>query len=135
MSWFRFCSIVCAVWSVAFFFLPGLSNDIFAIEDAVGLHAEDWTRLLGLSLFGLAFLLNTANASSNEELKRSIARGVLIFTLPCAAIMTYWQIIPDGRWNRLDIANIVLLCAISYGLLVNTGLWIWRNGREVEMAV
>ena len=28
--------------------------------------------------------------------------------------MTYWQIIPDRRWFRFDIVNILLLYAISY---------------------
>ncbi|HAL48488.1 MAG: hypothetical protein FI707_12050 [SAR202 cluster bacterium] len=122
MSWFRFCSIICAVWGVAFFFLARLGNRIFAYDYVENLRAEDWTRLLGLSLFAVAFVLNAAHTSPNDELKRNVARGVLIFTLGCALLMTYWQVIPDGRWNRLDIANIVLLYLMSYGLFTKSGL-------------
>lgn len=78
--------------------------------------------MLGLALFAVAFLLNAAHASPNDELKRTIARGVLILTLGNALVMTYWQIIPDGLWNRLDIINIVLLFLISYGLVIHSGL-------------
>jgi hypothetical protein len=37
----------------------------------------------------------------------SAARSGLIFIVPCVLIMTYWQITSDGRWNRLNITNIV----------------------------
>ena len=45
-----------------------------------------------------------------------------MFTVSCALLMTYWQIIPDGRWNRLDIGNIFLLSVMSYGLYMESGL-------------
>ncbi len=122
MSWFRFCSIICAIWGVAFSLLPRLGNEIFGNDYVINLHAEDWTRLVGISLFAFAFLLNAAHASPDGELKRNIARSVLIFTLGAALIMTLWQAIPDGRWNRLDIANIALLYLMSYGLFINSGL-------------
>ena len=88
MSWFRFASIYIALSSVAFFFLPHLSNEIFGIKYVASLHAEDWTQLFGLAGFAWAFLLNAAHASTNEEMKRTVARANLIFTLPCALLMT-----------------------------------------------
>jgi hypothetical protein len=78
--------------------------------------------VLGLTGFPFAFLLNAAHASTNEEMKRTVARAELIFTVPCALLSIYWQIIPDGRWNRLDIVNIVILCILSYGMFLNSGL-------------
>lgn len=122
MSWFRFASIYIALGSAAFFFLPHLSNKIFGIKYVVSLHAEDWTQLFGLAGFPWVFLLNAAHTSTNEEMKRTVARAHLIFTVTCALLMTYWQIIPDGRWNHLDIANIVILFIVSYGMFINSGL-------------
>ena len=125
-SWFRFGSVILAAWAAAFFFLPRFSNELFGVDYDVNRHAEDWTQLIGLASLALAFMLNAAHGSSNPEARRIIARGVLVFTVPCALVMTYWQIIPDGRWNRLDIANIVLLVVMSYGLFVQSDLW-WRR--------
>lgn len=127
MSWFRFASIYTTLGAAAFFFFPHLSNEIFGIKYVVSLHAEDWTQLFGLAGFPMAFLLNAAHASKNEDLKRTIARAELIFTFPCALLMTYWQIIPDGRWNHLDIANIVILYTVSYGMFLNSGLVIKKE--------
>ncbi len=42
-------------------------------------------------------------------LEPSAARSGLIFIMPCVFIMTYWQIISDGRWNRMNITNVVIL--------------------------
>jgi hypothetical protein len=122
MSWFRFCAIIYVVWGVAFFFLPNLSNEIFGVDYVDNEHAEDWIQLVGLGLFGLAFLLNAAHRSSNAELRRAIARGGLIITVSYALMLTYWQLIPDGPWNRLDIVNAVLLYVLSYGLFMNSEL-------------
>jgi cytochrome bd-type quinol oxidase subunit 2 len=123
MSWFRFSAIIGGVCGATFFFLPHLSNVLFGVNYVSSPHAEDWTQLFGLSLFGLAFILNAAHTSKNAEMKRSVAHGMLLFTLPCALVMTYWQVIPDGRWNRLDIVNIMVLYLMSYGLFVNSGRW------------
>ncbi len=129
MSWFRFCSVIFAAWGVAFFFLPRFSNELFGVDYVVNLHAEDWTRLIGLTMFAMAFMLNAAHRTSNSEVRRIVARGVLMLALAIAIVMTYWQIIPDGQWNRLDIANIVILLVMSYGLFKQSGLRIdlWRS--------
>ncbi len=124
MSWFRFCSVIFAAWGVAFFFLPRFSNELFGVDYVVNLHAEDWTRLIGLTMFAMAFMLNAAHRTPSAEARRIIARGSLVLTLSIALVMIYWQIIPDGRWKRLDIANIVLLGAMSYGLFAQSGLRI-----------
>ncbi len=124
MSWFRFCSVVFAAWGVAFFFLPRFSNELFGVDYVINLHAEDWTRLIGLTMFAMAFMLDAAHRTSNSEARRIIARGVLMLSLAIAIVMTYWQIIPDGRWNRLDIVNIVLLLVMSYGMFRQSGLRI-----------
>jgi hypothetical protein len=42
---------------------------------------------------------------------------VLTLTVPSALLLTYWQLIPERRWIRLDIADIALLSFISYGML------------------
>ncbi len=118
---FRVSSIIALVWGLAFFALPRVSNKNSGIDYEDNLHAEDWTRLLGLSFFAFAYLLHGAQRSANQELRQTIARGVLIVTFSGALVMTYWQIIPDGRWNRLDLANAAILYALSYGLLMNSG--------------
>jgi hypothetical protein len=123
MSWFRFSALFGVICGSAFIFFPHLSNVILGINYSGSLHAEDWTRLLGLAIYGLSFIMNAAHISQSMEFKQSAARGMLIFSLPCAIISTYWQIIPDGRWNRLDIINIFLLFLMSYGLLMNSGLF------------
>jgi hypothetical protein len=122
LSWFRLLSIYSALCGTVFFLLPHRSNELFGINYITSLHAEDWTRLFGLSLFPLAYLLNAAHGSKSEELRRIVARGVLFFTVPCAAIMAYWQVIPDGRWNRLDIGNVVILGVLSSGLLAESAV-------------
>ncbi len=123
MSWFRFSALVGIICGSAFTFFPHLSNVIFGINYSGSLHAEDWTRLFGLAIYGLTFIMNAAHNSQSLEFRQSAARGMLIFSLPCAIVMTYWQIIPDGRWNRLDIINIFFLYLMSYGLLMNSGLF------------
>lgn len=122
MSWFRFCSAIFAVWAVVFFFLPAFVNEFVGIDYVASQHAQDWTQIFGVTALAFAVVLNEAHRSGNVEVRRVVARGVLAFTLPCALLMTYWQIIPDGAWNRLDIANIVLLGVMSYGLFVQSGL-------------
>ena len=56
------------------------------------------------------------------SLEPSAARSGLIFIMPCVFIMTYWQIISDGRWNRMNITNVVILYIMSYVLFVKSGL-------------
>ncbi|MDP6823904.1 MAG: hypothetical protein QF554_11515 [Dehalococcoidia bacterium] len=128
MSWFRVSAVILALWAVAFVFLPRFSNELFGNDYLVNGHAEDWTRLVGLALVPMAFMLNEAHGSSNPEARRLIARGALIFTVSCGLLMTYWQVIPDPRWNRLDIVNIVLLGVMSYGLYMESALWGRRAG-------
>ena len=129
MSWFRVSAMIFAAWAAAFFFLPRFSNELFGNDYLVNGHAEDWTQLVGLALIPMVFMLNAAHGSSNLETKHIIARGALMFTVSCALLMTYWQIIPDGRWNRLDLLNIFLLAMMSYGLYMESGLW--RRRRSV----
>lgn len=121
MSWYRASSLMCFLWSIAFTILPGLTNRLFGKDYLASPHAEDWTRLFGLSVFVIAFFLNEAHRSSVPELRRSVARGALLFFASCAALMTYWQLIPDGHWNRLDIANVLLLYIVSYGMFTKSG--------------
>ena len=129
MSWFRFGSVIFAAWGVAFFFLPRFSNELSGVDYVVNLHAEDWTRLMGLTMFAMAFMLNATHGTSNPEARHIIARGVLMLSLALAIVITYWQIIPDGRWNRLGIANIAILLVVSYGIFAQSGLRIgrWRS--------
>ena len=127
MSWFRFCSAIFAVWAVVFFFLPRFINELVGIDYVVSQHAEDWTRIFGVTALAFAVVLNEAHRSANAEVRRIVARGVLAFTLPCALLMTYWQIIPDGRWNRIDVANVAILFIMSYRLFVQSDLWRRRR--------
>ncbi|MBT5774154.1 MAG: hypothetical protein HOH95_07230 [Dehalococcoidia bacterium] len=126
MSWLRLCAIIFFAWGVAFAILPRFVNELVGVDYIVNLHAEDWERIAGLLMFAPAFLLEAAHRSSNAEVRRTIARGVLISTLGCALLMTYWQLIPDGRWNRIDVINVVLLYGISYVLFVESELVGWR---------
>jgi hypothetical protein len=87
--------------------------------------------LFGLTGFSYAYLLNAAHSSTTEEMKRIVARTALIFYVPCVLVMIYWQIIPDGRWNRLDIGNIVILCILSYGMFLNSGFM--GKGKAVKL--
>ncbi len=118
MSWFRLCSIIFAGWAVVFVIFPRFTNEFAGIGYSANKHAEDWTQLVGLLSFGFAVVLNEAHRTANVAARRVIARSVLACTLPCALLMTYWQIVPDRRWIRLDILNIVLLFTMSYGLLL-----------------
>ena len=117
MSWFRLSSLIFGFWAVVFFVFPRFSNEFGGIGHVTSGHAEDWTQLIGLFSLGFAVLLNEAHRSTGTDVRRIIARSVLVFTLPCALLMTYWQLIPDRRWLRLDILNIALLYLMSYGML------------------
>ena len=55
-------------------------------------------------------------------MRRGVARGVLALTLPGALLMTYWQIIPDRRWVRLDIVNVMLFYLMSGGMFLKSEL-------------
>jgi hypothetical protein len=116
MSWFRFSSLVFAFWFVVFFFFPRFSNEFAGVGYTSSGHAEDWTRLIGLFSLGFAVLLDAAHRSASSEVRRSVAYGVVAFALPCALLMTYWQIIPERRWFRLDILNIMALYVMAFGL-------------------
>ena len=116
MSWFRLSSLIFAFWALWFFCLPGFSNEIAGVGYITSGHAEDWTRLIGLYSLGFAVLLNEAHGSTSADVRRCVARGVIALALPGALLMTYWQIIPDRRWFRLDIINITLLYLVAYGM-------------------
>jgi len=116
MTWFRSSSLVFLFWAVVFGVFPRFANEFAGVGYDSSPHAEDWTRLVGLFALAFAVLLNEAHRSASGAVRRSIAVGVLVFTIPCAALMTYWQIVPDRHWFRLDILNILLLIVISYGL-------------------
>lgn len=115
IPWFRLSAAIFAFWAVVFFFFPKWSNDFAAVNYVRSRHAEDWTQIIGLFSFGFAILLNEAHRTSSAIAKRLISCGVLAFTLPCAVLMTYWQVMPDRRWFRLDILNISLLYLMSFG--------------------
>lgn len=83
-----------------------------------------WFRLSSL---GFAVLLNEAHRAASADVRRIAAISVLSATLPCAFLMTYWQIIPDRQWIRLDIMNILFLYLMSYGMFLQSGLWRPKN--------
>ena len=114
--------MIFSFWTLVFFFFPRFTNEFAGIGNA-GKHADDWTQIAGLFSLAFAVVLNEAHLTLNSDVRRIVARGVLAFTLPCAALMTYWQIIPDRRWFRLDILNIVLLYLMSIGLFLQSDLW------------
>jgi uncharacterized membrane protein len=116
MPWFRASSIVFAAWAGVFFFFPGFSNAFGANNYVSNGHAEDWTRLVGLFSLAFAVLLHEAHRSPSAEVHRIVSRAVLCLTVPCALLMTYWQLVPEPRWVRLDIVNIALLVVVSYGM-------------------
>jgi hypothetical protein len=117
MPWFRASSVIFAAWAVVFAFFPHQSNELGAVDDVTSKHAEDWTQIVGLFSLAFAVLLYEAHRSANPDVHRVVARGVLSLTVPCALLMTYWQLIPARRWIRLDIADIALLCLVSYGMV------------------
>ena len=120
--WFRFCSLIFAMWGLVFFFFPHFTNEFAGIGYVASEHAEDWTQIVGVFSLAFAVVLNEAH-HTNVGARRIVARGVLAFTLPCALLMTYWQIIPDRRWVRLDIANILLLYLMSIGFFLRSDVW------------
>jgi hypothetical protein len=79
-------------------------------------HAEDWTQLVGLFSLAFTVLLYEAHPSASADVRRVVARGVLSLAVPSVLLLTYWQIIPERRWIRLDIADIALLCFVTYGM-------------------
>ena len=127
MSWFRVSSLIFVVFAVPFSVFPHWSNEISAVGYVFSGHSEDWTQLLGLACFGFAVLLNEGHRSPSEAVHSAVARGVLAFSLPCALLMTYWQLIPDRLWFRLDIFNLTLLYVISYGMLTKAKLGLPRR--------
>ena len=75
--------------------------------------------------------LNEAHhCAAGANVRRIIARGVLTLTFPCAVLMTYWQLIPDRRWIRFDIANIALLCLMSFGMFLHADVWKSERGNR-----
>lgn len=116
MPWFLASSVIFAVWAVVFFVFPAFSNEFGGIGYTKSGHAEDWTRLVGLFSLAFAVLLYQAHRSASVEVRRVVARGVLSLTVPSVLLLSYWQIIPERRWIRLDIADIALLCFVTYGM-------------------
>ena len=123
MPWFRITSIPFAGWGVLFAGFPHFTNDLAAIGYESSKHADDWTQIVGLLSIGFAVLLDQAHRSANDVARRVVARGVLAFTVPCALLMAYWQIVPDRRWTRFDIGNITLLFLISCVLFSASRVW------------
>jgi len=122
MPWFLVSSLIFAVWAGVFVFLPRLSNEFGGIGYVASPHAEDWTRIVGLCALAFSVLLYQAHRSTDADLRRVVARGVLALTVPSALLMAYWQLVPDRRWIRADIVNIALLCLMSYGMLLHSQL-------------
>ena len=117
MSWFRASSLVFGLWAVVCVILPGLTKEIAGVGYVRSGHAEDWTQIVGLFCLAFVVLLDQAHRSQDARVRRNVARGVLTFTLPCAFLMSYWQLMPERRWFRLDNGDIVLLFLVSYGML------------------
>ena len=104
------------------------------MRSAVGHHATNRRADIGQiafiqqntlrHLFSLAFavMLHEAHRFGEPGLRRGVARGVHALTLPCALLMTYWQIIPDRRRVRLDIVNVVLFYLMSGAMFFQTEL-------------
>ena len=126
MSWFRAAAFVFAGWAAVCVLLPRLTNEIAGVGYVRSEHAEDWTQITGLFCIAFAILLNEAHRSPSPEVRRTVARGVLALAMPCAILMTYWQVIPERRWFRLDIADVILLYVIAYGMLQHAQLR-WRR--------
>ena len=135
MSCFRWCAAIFGFWAVVFVFFPTFTNERAGIAFVGSKHAEDWTQIVGLFSLAFAVLLNEAHRTVNAGVRRIVARGVLAFCLPCALLMIYWQIIPDRRWFRLDIANILLLCIMSVVMFPRSDLrnpWRPKSSRLPE---
>jgi hypothetical protein len=126
MPWFRASSVIFGAWAVVFFFFPRYSNEFGGVGCITSKQAEDWTQIVGLFSVAFAVLPCQAHRSANHDVRRIVARGVLSLTAPCALLMSYWQLIPEPRWIRLDIANIARLCFVSIGMLWRGGLWRQR---------
>jgi hypothetical protein len=122
MNWFRASAIIFGAWAAVFFFFPRFSNEFGGVGYDTSKHAEDWTQIVGLFSLAFAVLLYQAHRSASADVRRTVARGVLALTAPSALLMTYWQLIPERRWIRLDIANIALLCLVSYGMFLESDL-------------
>jgi hypothetical protein len=116
MPWVRASSLIFLAWAVVFLLFPRQSNELGGIGYIRSKHAEDWTQIVGLFSCAFAVLLYEAHRSANSQVRRVVARSVLALTVPCVLLMTYWQLMPERRWIRLDIADIALLCFISYGM-------------------
>ena len=122
MPWFRVSAVVFSLWGVIFFAFPVFANQFAGIGFVGSKHATDWTQLVGLFCLSFTVLLEAAHRSASAELRRIAARSALTLTLPSAVLMTYWQLIPDRQWVRLDILNVVLLLLMSFGFFSQSGL-------------
>ena len=120
IPWFRITAFLFLCWAILFAGFPHLTNSLAAIGEKPTKHADDWTLLFGLFCLAFAVLLEEAHRSANTVVRRIVARGVLVFTVPCILIMSYWQMIPDRRWTRFDIGNISLLVLISCVLFMES---------------
>lgn len=117
MPWFRITSILFLGWAVLFAGFPRFTNSLAALRYVPNEHADDWTQIVGLFCLGFAVLLDQAHRSGNEVARRVVARGVIACTVPCAVLMSYWQLTPEPRWTRFDIVNIALLAIAAIVLL------------------
>src|SRR5688500_18497605 len=127
MPWFRVSSMVFSLWGIIFFVFPTFTNQFAGIGFVGSQHAKDWTQLVGLFCISFAVLLEATHRSASHEVRRIAARSALTLTLPSALLMTYWQLIPDRQWVRLDILNIALLILMSYGLFSQSDLWVAKR--------
>lgn len=128
ISWFSFTSIGFAFWGFVFTFFPKFTNEFAGLSYTDSAHAEDWTMLVGLLSFGFAVLAIQAHRSESFEVKGVVAVSILSCALPCALLMTYWQLIPDRRWIRLDVMNIFLLYLMSLGMFLHIRQWRRKRG-------
>ena len=113
MSPFRVGSILFAAWGLVFVARPYRANELAGLAYTTTGHTEDWTRIAGLFCLAFAALLESAHRSDGEALRRTTARVVLAFAVPCAVIMAWWQLVPDPRWSRWDLVNVGLLVLLA----------------------
>lgn len=127
MSQFRICALPFAGWGIVFVFFLRFTNEFAGVGYAGSPHAQDWTQIVGLFSFAFVVLLNEAHRTAAVAVRRAVARGIVVLTLPCAILMTYWQLVPERQWIRLDIVNVLILYAISYSMLLASDLPPFRS--------
>jgi hypothetical protein len=126
MSRFRVCALPFLGWGITFLFFPAFTNEFAGVGYTGSRHALDWTQIVGLFSLAFAVLLNDAHRVVNPDVKRTVARAAITLTLPCAVLMTYWQLLADRQWIRLDIVNVLVLYTIG-AVMLGPSEWLFRR--------